>query len=173
MIQLDFKVSKKYSLIGGVISAPHWILLGEQPQRCLSSATRQEPEAIFPKPSISAPSFLYVSVCSAGIEPRASAMPGKQAPSGSLPSPPPSHEHQSVFKPCLSFAFSYLRSFSLLCGISSSPIPFPKGSYLKLFLAVFSTVPFSLFWVAKSLGSSWQKVRATGSGEGRGTQHSL
>lgn len=70
-----------------------------------------------------------------------------------------------MFKSFPSFAFSYLLSFSLLCGISSTPIPFPKGSYLKLFLAVFSLVPLSLFWVAKSLGTSWL-LAGGGGGEG-------
>lgn len=136
----------------------------------LSSTTRQQLEALSQMFHLS-PFISYLFVCSAGIEPRASPMPGERALGLCMCPQPTSISYLNTnlsSSPSCPLLFHAFSPFSLLCGISSTPIPFPKGSYLKLFLAVFSTVPLSLFWVAKSLGTSWQKVRATGSVRGEG-----
>lgn len=159
------KITKKYNLVGKVIPASSvfggwgWDTAWEKDFITI--------EVIFPRTLIRylSPWVLCLQVCGAGIEPRASYTPGKHSTTVLPTSPPPSPLPPYTWMP------SYLQALfllcfsipSLLCGIPSTPVAFPKGSYLKLFFAVFSSVLLFLFWAAESLGTNKQKVRVTGS----------
>lgn len=108
------------------------------------------PEVIFPSALIRHlnPCILYVLVASLGLNLGPHACQASTLPLCQAPSPLPPYTSMPNYLQALSLL--YFSILSLLCGVPSAPIAFPKGSYLKLFFAVFSTAPLLLFWAAES-----------------------